>query len=146
MINFISKDVNKTQKFAEKFAKTIKSPCIILLHGDLGAGKTHFTKGLVKGLKSKDVVTSPTFTIMNTYEGGRMPVYHFDMYRLNSAEEAREVGLEEYFNLETLDGVSIVEWEEKVPGLIDKSKVIDITIKKLEDDNFRLIEVKEERC
>lgn len=146
MINFISKDVNKTQKFAEKFAKTIKSPCIILLHGDLGAGKTHFTKGLAKGLKSKDVVTSPTFTIMNTYEGGRMPVYHFDMYRLNSADEAREAGLEEYFNLDTLDGVCVVEWEEKVPGLIDKSKVIDITINKLENDNFRLIEVKEERC
>ena len=144
MIKFISKNEAQTQKFAQKFAKRLKSPCIILLHGDLGAGKTHFTKGLAKGLKSKDVVTSPTFTIMNTYEGGRMPIYHFDMYRLKSESEAREAGLEEYFNLKTLKGVSVVEWVENVPGLINENKIIDIKIEKLENENFRLITVKEE--
>lgn len=144
-MEFVSKSAKQTEKFAKKFAKKLKSPHIILLFGDLGAGKTHFTKGFAKGVKCKQLVTSPTFTIMNCYEGGRFPVYHFDMYRLSSADEAREAGLEQYFNLKTLDGVSIVEWPENVKGLIDLKNVIEIHIEKL-DENSRTISIKEKKC
>lgn len=145
MEKIISKNVSDTIKLGEKMAKKIKGATIILLHGDLGAGKTHFVKGLARGLKNNSQVTSPTFTIMNAYEGGRLPVYHFDMYRLNSADEAREAGLEEYFDLHSLDGVSVVEWPENVLGLI-QGKVIDITIEKTEDENKRIITIGEKIC
>lgn len=145
MEKIISKNVSDTIKLGEKMAKKIKRGTIILLHGDLGAGKTHFVKGLARGLKNKSQVTSPTFTIMNAYEGGRLPVYHFDMYRLSSADEAREAGLEEYFDLQSLDGVSVVEWSENVPGLI-KGNVIDIIIEKTEDENKRIITIGEKVC
>lgn len=141
----ISSNVKQTINFAKKFAKSIKEPTIILLKGDLGAGKTHFVKGFAKGMKSKAQVTSPTFTIMNMYEGGRMPIYHFDMYRLNSKDEALEAGLEEYFDKKILKGVSLVEWPENVEGLI-KGKTIVVTIKKLEDEAKREIEIREEEC
>lgn len=144
MIEFISNSAKQTEDFAKKFAKKVKCPQIILLHGDLGAGKTHFTKGFAKGVGFKHSVTSPTFTIMNSYEGGRYTVYHFDMYRLSSADEAREAGLEDYFNKKTLKGVSIVEWPQNVSGLIDLNSVINITIEKLEDENSRLITIKGE--
>ena len=142
--SFIVKSVKETQDIAEKLVKSIKIPAIILLHGDLGAGKTHFVKGLAKGAKSKGQVTSPTFTIMNCYEG-KYPIYHFDMYRLSSADEAIESGLEEYFDLTSLKGISVVEWPENVQGLI-KGRIIDITIEKMEEENSRTIHIKEAIC
>lgn len=145
MERIVSKNVCDTIKLGEKISKRLKKGDIILLHGDLGAGKTHFVKGLSKGLKNKAQVTSPTFTIMNSYEGGKLPVYHFDMYRLNSADEAREAGLEEYFDVNSLDGISVVEWSENVPGLI-KGRVIDINIEKTEDENKRIITIGEKIC
>lgn len=140
-----SNSVEETMKFASKLGELVSAPAIILLQGDLGAGKTHFVKGFAKGLGSEDYVTSPTFTIMNTYEGGKCPLYHFDMYRLASAEEGEEAGLAEYFDKSTLNGISIVEWPDNVKGLITGS-VLQITINKLEDDNSRLIEVEEVVC
>ena len=142
---FVSKSVKDTLKFAENLSKEITFPCIILLKGDLGAGKTHFVKGLAKALGSNMLVSSPTFTIMNIYDDGKVPVYHFDMYRLSSSDEAVEAGLEEYFDLKTLDGVSIVEWPEKTNGLI-KGNVIEIVISKLEKENERLIVLEEKKC
>ena len=145
MDKYFSKSVKDTIKLAENIAKKIKKGTIILLHGDLGAGKTHFVKGLAKGLNDRSQVTSPTFTIMNSYEGGKMPIYHFDMYRLNSADEAREAGLEEYFDINNLDGISVVEWSENVPGLI-KGKVVDITIEKTFKEDERIITIGEKLC
>lgn len=145
MNRFISRNVDETIKIATRFSKTIKKPCIILLHGDLGAGKTHFVKGFTKGLKSKAQVTSPTFTIMNIYEGGRFPVYHFDMYRLGSEDEAIEAGLEEYFDLGTLKGISIVEWPENVKKLFN-GIVLNVTINKLNEEQMREIIISEEKC
>lgn len=144
-MEFLSKSEKDTQKIAQNFAKKVKMPAIILLYGDLGAGKTHFTKGFAKGLGYKSIVTSPTFTIMNIYEGGRLPIYHFDMYRLSSADEAREIGFEEYLNMETLNGISIVEWPENVKGLIN-DKVIKIKIEKQKDENSRRILIEGEEC
>lgn len=134
----------ETIDFAKKFAKKIKEPCIILLNGDLGAGKTHFVKGLAKGLKCSSSVTSPTFTIMNLYEGGKMPIYHFDMYRLGGEEEAEMLGFEEYFNKGTLNGVSVVEWPNNTKNLV-KNYDYAIDIIKLEDENARLIKISERR-
>ncbi len=120
------KGLEQTKALANAFAKVIKPPMVVLLNGDLGCGKTTFVKQVVAALGCEDLVTSPTFTLLNTYSA-KFPVYHFDMYRLSSAEEAMNVGFEEYFDKKTLDGVCFVEWPENVEGLIsDVDYVIDI--------------------
>lgn len=129
----------QTMLVGEKLAKTVKRSVIFTLKGDLGAGKTHFVKGFVKGLGCSALVTSPTFTLLNVYEGGEFTVYHFDMYRFTSLEEAQELGFDEYFDLNSLDGVVFVEWPENVEGLI-KCPHIEIEIQKI-DDNKRKITV-----
>ncbi len=129
----------QTMLVGEKLAKTVQRSVVFTLKGDLGAGKTHFVKGFVKGLGCSALVTSPTFTLLNVYEGGEFTVYHFDMYRLTSLEEAQELGFDEYFDLNSLDGVVFVEWPENVEGLI-KCPHIEIEIQKI-DDNKRKITV-----
>ena len=119
-------NLEQTNDLANAFAKVLKPPMVVLLTGDLGAGKTTFVKDVVSALGCDDLVTSPTFTLLNTYNA-KFPVYHFDMYRLSSAEEAMNVGFEEYFDKNTLDGVCFVEWPENVEGLInDVDYVIEI--------------------
>lgn len=119
-------NLEQTKDLANAFAKALKPPMVVLLTGDLGAGKTTFVKDVVSALGCDDLVTSPTFTLLNTYNA-KFPVYHFDMYRLSSAEEAMNVGFEEYFDKNTLDGVCFVEWPENVEGLInDVDYVIEI--------------------
>ncbi len=139
----ITKSKDETIALAKEFAKNIKIGDVIILLGDLGAGKTHFVKGLAQGLGSENLVTSPTFTIMNIYEGGKMPIYHFDMYRLSSMEEAQELGFEEYFDTESLDGVSVVEWPSQVEGLI-KKPYYKITIDKIEENTRKITIGREE--
>lgn len=129
----------QTMLVGEKLAKTVQRSVVFTLKGDLGAGKTHFVKGFVKGLGCSALVTSPTFTLLNVYEGREFTVYHFDMYRLTSLEEAQELGFDEYFDLNSLDGVVFVEWPENVEGLI-KCPHIEIEIQKI-DDNKRKITV-----
>ena len=128
----------QTMQVGEKLAKTVKRGVVFTLKGDLGAGKTHFVKGFVKGLGCNALVTSPTFTLLNVYEGGDFTVYHFDMYRLSSLEEAVELGFGEYFNLNSLDGVVFVEWPENVDGLI-KCPHIEIEIQKIDDNRRKII-------
>lgn len=119
-------NLKQTKDLANAFAKVLKPPMVVLLTGDLGAGKTTFVKDVVSALGCDDLVTSPTFTLLNTYNA-KFPVYHFDMYRLSSAEEAMNVGFEEYFDKNALDGVCFVEWPENVEGLInDVDYVIEI--------------------
>lgn len=119
-------NLEQTRDLAKAFAKVLKPPMVVLLTGDLGAGKTTFVKDVVFALGCEDLVTSPTFTLLNTYNA-KFPVYHFDMYRLSSAEEAMNVGFEEYFDKNTLDGICFVEWPENVEGLInDVDYVIEI--------------------
>lgn len=120
------RSLSQTTSLAKAFAKTLKPPMVVLLCGDLGSGKTTFVKEVVKELGSDALVTSPTFTLLNTYDA-KFPVYHFDMYRLSSAEEAMNVGFEEYFDKSSLDGVCFVEWPENVEGLIKNvDYVVDI--------------------
>ena len=133
ILSVITSSEEETMAVGEKLAGTIGNNGVVFtLVGDLGAGKTHFVKGFAKGLGSGDLVTSPTFTLLNVYEGGKMPVYHFDMYRLESKEEAEELGFHEYFDLKSLDGVVLVEWPSQVAGLITCPH-IEIKIEKLDE-------------
>lgn len=125
------------KKLAGAFSKVLKSPMVVLLQGDLGSGKTTFVKEVVNALGSQDVVTSPTYTLMNTYQA-KFPIYHFDMYRLSSAEEAMGVGFEEYFDKSQLDGVCFVEWAENVEGLITEVDYI-IEIRKVSQNGRRIV-------
>ncbi len=134
-------DLKQTQEVANAFSKVLKCPSIVVLKGDLGSGKTTFVKAVVAALSGKDVVTSPTFTLQNTYDA-KYKIYHFDMYRLSSAEEARNVGFEEYFDKTKLDGICFVEWAENVEGLIkDVDYVVEL---KKSGQNRRTIEITEQ--
>ena len=97
----------ETRDLARKLAQQLQRGDVLLLWGDLGAGKSEFTRGLAQGLGVTATVTSPSFTILNVYEDGRIPLYHFDWYRLNSVEELYEMGMEEYLGG---DGIAVVEW------------------------------------
>lgn len=124
MDKIISSSVDETLRIARNIAKTSKPGDIICLEGNLGAGKTHFVKGFAEefGVKG-NAVTSPTFTIINEYEG-TIPLYHFDCYRLESVEEALDIGIEEYLYGA---GVCLIEWPEKIQGILpDHSKRIEI--------------------
>ena len=108
MIKVISKNENYTIKLAEKIGKLIFPGAILLLTGDLGAGKTVFVRGLAKGINSKSLVKSPSYTIMNIYDG-KLPLIHFDLYRLESAEEFYEIGADEYLGGEN---ACAIEWHQ----------------------------------
>jgi len=111
----ISHRIEETLEAARGLAGSLRAGDVIALTGDLGAGKTHFVKGLALGLGSDAEVTSPTFTLIHEYGGGRLPLFHFDLYRLDEAEEVSRIGFDEY--LES-DGVCVVEWGDKFPELL----------------------------
>ncbi len=107
-MKFLSHSEKETYAFAKRVADRLKGGEVILLNGDLGAGKTTFTKGLAKALGVEETVTSPTFTYVREYEG-RLPLFHFDMYRVSDTDEVYELGLEEYFYR---GGVVVAEWNK----------------------------------
>jgi len=121
---------------ARKLAPILTKGDLISLSGDLGAGKTVFAKGLAAGLGIDAPVTSPTFTIIKEYEG-KLPLFHFDVYRLASAEELEELGADEYFYGE---GVSVVEWGDRVEEILPEER-LSIRILRLVDEDLRRIEV-----
>ncbi len=136
------RNLKQTEALAYAFAAALKPPMIVLLEGDLGAGKTTFVKAVAKALKSDDEVTSPTFALLNTYKtnkGNGWPIYHFDMYRLESSEVARELGFDEYFDKSRLDGVAFVEWPGNVEGLIKNADFVVKISKK--DAQTRIFEI-----
>ncbi len=106
----ISGSAEETRRMGENLAQALRPGDVILLRGTLGAGKSELTRGIARGLGVTETVTSPSFTILNVYESGRIPLYHFDWYRLESAEELYELGMDEYL---TGDGVAVVEWPEQ---------------------------------
>ncbi len=130
MAKYISKSVEDTYALARKIAERLKGGEVILLNGNLGAGKTTFTKGLAKALGIDEVVTSPTFTFMKEYKG-RLSLYHFDMYRAEDEDELYELGLSDYLYA---DGVCVIEWNkfESVPNPI----VIDVKTTGEEEREF----------
>jgi len=103
-----------------RFAEGLRGGEVIGLDGDLGAGKTHFCKGLVAGLGSDDAVTSPTFALVQEYRGGRLPVFHFDWYRLDSATELDRIGWDEYLDE---GGIVVVEWAGKFPDFLPPTAI-----------------------
>lgn len=116
-MSILSKNLKETKKIGEKLGRQLKRGDVVSLIGELGSGKTCFTQGLMKGLEVKTrKITSPSFVLINEYKG-RLPVYHFDLYRLNNIKEVIDLGYEEYFYG---DGVTIIEWADKIEGLLPK--------------------------
>jgi tRNA threonylcarbamoyladenosine biosynthesis protein TsaE len=116
MMRYVTKSAAETRKLGEELARRLLPGDAVLLYGELGAGKSEFTRGIAKGLGVRETVTSPSFTILQVYESGRLPLYHFDWYRLGDPGELYELSMEEYLRG---DGVAVVEWpqqaEEAVP-------------------------------
>ena len=115
MATFTSNSAAETAELGQRFAERVKKGTVLALTGELGSGKTQFVKGLVQAIGSQAGVTSPTFTIVHEYTGGRFPIYHFDFFRLENARAAVQLGLDEYFFGE---GISVVEWADRFPELI----------------------------
>ena len=115
MSSIISASAEETVAHGRAIAATLRRGDVLALCGELGAGKTHFVKGLAAGLAAPVSVTSPTFTLIHEYTGGRLPLYHFDFYRLDDADEALHIGLDEYL---FGDGGCVIEWAEKFPALL----------------------------
>lgn len=113
----------ETEKLGQAIGAKLSPGTVLAYRGDLGAGKTAFTRGLAKGLGIRDLVTSPTYTIVNEYLGGRIPLFHFDMYRLKSADDLWEIGWEDYL---LRGGVCAVEWSENVWEALENPLVITI--------------------
>ncbi len=126
---FVSTSVLETEQIAEEFARGLTGGETVLLNGEMGAGKTHFTKGIAKGLDIADVITSPTFTLHNIYYG-RLTLNHFDFYRIEDFSEAEMLGLDEFFYDKR--GVSVIEWSENIKPLIPANHIV-VTIEKLSD-------------
>lgn len=109
-----------TRALGERLAHQLKAGDVLLLLGDLGAGKSELTRGIAKGMGIAATVASPSFTILNVYDEGRLPLYHFDWYRLNDAEELYEMGMDEYLGG---DGVAVVEWPSQCPEAIPETRL-----------------------
>ena len=127
----------ETEALGAALAEELKPGAVVAFTGDLGAGKTAFVRGLARGLGIGERVTSPTFTIVNEYEGGRLPLFHFDMYRLDSADELFDIGWEDYL---ARGGVCAVEWSEKVSEALEPG-AIRVDIRRGEDDDQRIITI-----
>ena len=123
----------QTEAIGAALGKIIEPGAVIAYRGDLGAGKTAFTRGLAKGLGCTEIVTSPTYTIVNEYLGGRIPLFHFDMYRLRSSDDLFDIGWEDYLDR---GGVCAVEWSENVDDAMEDA--LYITIEKLGEDARRI--------
>jgi len=124
---FISNSPAETEAIGRQLAEDVDAGSVLALKGELGSGKTSFTKGLVAGLGSSAAVTSPTFTIVHEYQGGRLAVYHFDFFRLENREAAARLGFDDYFFDE---GLSVIEWADRFPDLVpEQARWISFKIK-----------------
>ena len=132
-MEFITHSPQQTESVGEQLAKQLRPGAILAYQGDLGAGKTAFTRGLAKGLGAAEPVTSPTYTIVNEYLSGRLPLFHFDMYRLSCSDDLFDIGWEDYLDR---GGICAVEWSENVMDAM--TGAICIRIEKLADDTRRI--------
>ena len=123
----------ETEAIGAALGKILPPGSVIAYRGDLGAGKTAFTRGLARGLGCKEIVTSPTYTIVNEYLGGRIPLFHFDMYRLRSSDDLFDIGWEDYLDR---GGICAVEWSENVADAMEDA--VTITIEKLGEDSRQI--------
>ncbi len=116
MQTFLTHSYTETEELAQRFAKTLKGTEIIAMFGGLGAGKTAFTRGLAKGLGIEDGVSSPTFALVHEYDG-KFPVYHFDMYRINSFDDLYSTGFFDYMDT----GIMVIEWSENIENALPEN-------------------------
>ena len=123
----------ETERIGAALGRIVRPGTVIACRGGLGAGKTAFTRGLARGLGYTDIVTSPTYTIVNEYLGGRLPLFHFDMYRLSSSDDLWDIGWEDYLDR---GGVCCVEWSENVADALEDP--ITVTIDKLGENSRRI--------
>ena len=130
----ITHSPGETRAFGERLARQLRAGDVLLLQGNLGAGKSELTRGIARGLGVTNTVTSPSFTILNVYEDGRVPLYHFDWYRLQSAEELFELGMDEYLGG---DGVAVVEWPSQCPEAIP-ADYLEVAIEPVGETDRRL--------
>ncbi len=135
-MEFFVRSVADTERLGTAVAGKLLPGDVIAYYGDLGAGKTAFTRGVAAGLGITDRVTSPTYTIVNEYLSGRLPLFHFDMYRLGSADELFDIGWEDYLER---GGVCCVEWSENVDEIFEEP--ITVRIEKCDDENARCITI-----
>lgn len=135
MNRFITNSAEETERLGERIASKLKGMEVIALFGGLGMGKTAFTRGLARGLGADDVVSSPTFALVNEYSG-RVPVYHFDMYRVASWDDLYSTGFFDYLDT----GVLIIEWSENIEGALPEN-ALRITISRGENDNQRIFDI-----
>ena len=131
-MEFLTNAPEETEKIGAALAKLLPPGTVIAYRGDLGAGKTAFTRGLARGLGYKEPVTSPTYTIVNEYLGGRLPLFHFDMYRLNSSDDLWDIGWEDYLER---GGICAVEWSENVADALEDA--ITVCIEKTGENSRR---------
>lgn len=138
-MEYISNNTEDTEKIAEMFSKSLKPGDIVTLDGDLGAGKTYFTAALCRALSVKEIVQSPTFTIVNEYRNAPVPVFHFDVYRISCADEMFDIGFDDYLFGE---GITVVEWADNIRELFDMP-YYEIRILKDQSisENFRKIKI-----
>ena len=136
-MEFITHSPEETRALGGRLADVLTGGEVVAFTGDLGAGKTAFVSGMALALGVEERVTSPTFTIVNEYEGGRLPLFHFDMYRLGSADELFHIGWEDYL---ARNGVCAVEWSENVEEAIEVD-AIRVSITRGEDENSRVIQI-----
>lgn len=135
-MEFVTHSREETEALGARLAQVLTAGAVVAFTGDLGAGKTAFVSGMARALGVEERVTSPTFTIVNEYEGGRLPLFHFDMYRLGSSEELFDIGWEDYLHR---GGICAVEWSERVADVLEDALRVDI--RRGEGDNERIITV-----
>ena len=136
-MEYLSHNVTETEALGQRLANSLRPGDVVAYYGDLGAGKTAFTRGLARGLGCTGRVTSPTFTIVNEHEG-TIPLFHFDMYRLGSSEELFDIGWEDYL---ARGGVCAVEWSERVDDALPEDTLFVTIARHPEHDGWRLITV-----
>ena len=120
------KNLEETIKFGHNFSLELKAKSIILLKGQIGAGKTSLVKGIAEGLQIKENITSPTFALSHHYNSGKLPLIHMDLYRLEETSSAQELFLEEEEELEQNNGIMVIEWPEKIISIVEEYWLIEI--------------------
>ena len=120
------KNLEETIKFGHNFSLELKPQSIVLLKGQIGAGKTSLVKGIAEGLQIKENITSPTFALSHHYNSGKLPLIHMDLYRLEETSSAQELFLEEEEELEETNGIMVIEWPEKIISIVDEYWLIEI--------------------